>query len=208
MIAQRLPGVQHWESSDEKTSRRSHRYLGFGLILLGVALIANSLLGPLASEMIEYHFSETLINQGIGLDAVSLIVAAPLSIIAGVLALRGHSAAPALALGPAVYSLYMAVQYPIGPEYLSLPGNNERFFLFHVGLFIVGGAVELRAWTLIDHEPLPTLSRRTTLVFSAVLIALGALLFVRYLPGLIDITGGEPTLDEYLENPTSFFLIA
>jgi hypothetical protein len=187
---------------------RSHPWLGIGLIALGVGLVANSLLGPLLGDLIRYRFSETLLNQGVGLDAASLVFVAPLSVGAGVLVLRGHPAGPVLALGPAIYAAYMSVQYAVGPEYLVLPGNNERFFPLHLGLFILADAIAVRAWAAIDPEGLPPRSRRGARWFGAVLVVLGALLFLRYLPGLIDLMGGEPSLPEYLENPTTFFLIA
>jgi hypothetical protein len=187
---------------------RGHRGLAIGLITLGTGLLANSLLGPLIGGVIRYRFSETPVNQGIGLDAASLGLVAPLSIGAGILALRGHPAAPVLALGPAVYAAYMSVQYAVGPEYLVLPGNNERFFPFHLGLFILATVIAVRAWATIDREALPSMSRRATRWFGGILLVLGALLFLRYLPGLIDLMGGQPSVPEYLENPTTFFLIA
>jgi len=75
-------------------------------------------------------------------------------------------------------------------------------------LFIIGTVVAVRAWAAINHEALPPTSRRVARWFGGVLLALGALLFLRYLPGLIDLMGGEPSVAEYLENPTTFFLIA
>jgi hypothetical protein len=32
----------------------------------------------------------------------------------------------------------MSIQYVVGPEYLTLPGNNERFFVLHLALLIAG----------------------------------------------------------------------
>src|SRR5919106_5342955 len=104
------------------------RRLGFGLIALGIGLAANSLVGPLAGDLVEFHVSETLLNQMIGLDAVSLLVVAPLSVIAGLLSLRGHVAGPALAIGIGAYTAYMLVQYILGPDYLHLPGDSQVLF--------------------------------------------------------------------------------
>jgi hypothetical protein len=188
--------------------RRANRWLAFGLITLGGGLVANSLLGPLIGDVIRYRFSETLLNQGIGLDAASLFLVAPLSVGAGILVLRGHPAGPVLALGPAIYAAYMSVQYAVGPEYLVLAGNNERFFPFHLGLFVLAIVVAVGAWAEVDPQDLPPVSRRAARWSGGVLLALGALLFLRYLPGLIDLMGGEPSVPEYLENPTTFFLIA
>lgn len=103
--------------------------LAVALLALAAGLAVVALLGPLLFGVIDYRVSETLRNQTIGLDAVPLFLVVPVSIAVALLALRKQPAAPALALGPAAYSAYMSVQYVLGPEYLRLPGNNERFFV-------------------------------------------------------------------------------
>ena len=74
-------------------------------------------LGPLGTETIQYPFTGTLLNQMIGLEVVTVALVAPLALAAGLLALRGHRAAPFLGFGPAAYTAYMFVQYVLGPEY-------------------------------------------------------------------------------------------
>src|SRR4029079_19345853 len=88
-------------SSGETASTRptQQRTLAAVLALLAVGLATVALLGPLASGVIEYHVTETIRNQTIGLDAVSLFVVAPLACVAAVLVLRGRMLGPALALG-------------------------------------------------------------------------------------------------------------
>ena len=98
------------------------------LVAIAAGLVAVALLGPLTGGPIEYHVSETLRNQTIGLDATSLFVVAPLAVAAAVLARSGHVAGPALALGVGAYTAYMFVQYIVGPEYLARPGDNEASF--------------------------------------------------------------------------------
>jgi hypothetical protein len=65
-----------------------------------------AVLGPLMLGLLEHRTSETTLNQLIGVDAAGLFLIAPLSIAAGVLALRRHPAAPVLALAPAAYTAY------------------------------------------------------------------------------------------------------
>ncbi|HZJ49050.1 MAG TPA: hypothetical protein VFD97_08480 [Acidimicrobiia bacterium] len=72
-----------------------------GLFALAYGLVANSPMGPLVSETIRDHYSDSLLNQGIGLDAVVLLGAAPIAVVAGMLVLRGHRSGPVLALIPA-----------------------------------------------------------------------------------------------------------
>lgn len=175
--------------------------------LLGLALAVNSLLGPLGAGVIRYRFSETLVLQGIGLDLVSLAVVAPLCLAAGFLSLRRHPAGLVLALGPSLYAVYMSVQYVVGPEYLRLPGNNERFFLLHLGIFVTGSALAVRSWRHMDPSTLPPSTAGGRRLWGGVLLLLAALLVLRYVPALAALTGGDPGMAEYRENPTSFVLI-
>ena len=184
------------------------RGLGIALLALGVGLAANSLAGPMAWDLIRYRFSETLVLQGVGLDVVSLVLVAPACAAVGIAAMRGRRRASILAVAPAAYSAYMAVQYVVGPEYLELAGNNERFFAFHLGLFALALAAAVRAWTLAAPELLPRLSERAERRWGTLLLAMTALLVLRYLPAITDLASGTPTVAEYRENPTSYFLIA
>jgi hypothetical protein len=185
-----------------------HLALGWGVVALGLGLAANSLLGPLAFEVIRYRFSETLIAQGIGLDLVSLVVVAPLLVGAGLLTLRAHAAGPVLALAPSLYTAYMSVQYVIGPEYLALPGNNERFFMLHLALLVLALVGAAGAWAVVDPIDLPPESARGERRWGALLLGLAALLVLRYLPAIVQLAAGGPRVAEYRENPTSFLLIA
>lgn len=188
--------------------RRPWKPLGWALLALGPLLAANSVLGPLVLDVIRYRFSEALVAQGVGLDAVSLAVVAPLAVIAGVLCLRRRPAGPALALGVGAYVAYMAIQYVVGPDYLSLPGNNERYFPFHLGLFVLGLATTAGAWATARGRSLPPTTEAAARRWGRLLLVLAALLALRYLPMLIGLVGGDPSAPEFRENPTSFLLIA
>jgi hypothetical protein len=120
----RSPRTEH----ATETSTRARLGLALGLAAIGIGLAAVGLLGPFAAGVIDYHVTDTLRNQTIGLDAVSLLVVAPLSFLAALLVIRRHVAGAALALGIGAYTTYMLVQYILGPEYERLPGNNELLF--------------------------------------------------------------------------------
>jgi hypothetical protein len=184
------------------------RALGWGLIVLGAGLAVNSLVGPLAGDLFELHVSETLRNQMIGLDAVSLTVVAPLSIVAGLLTLRGHVAGPVLALGVGAYTAYMFVQYTLGPEYLARPGDSELLFPLYLVLFVLGWVVALAAWNAVDVDRLPRSPRRDRIVGRLVLPLLGFLAFFRYVPALADAMSDTPQEAGYLAGPTFFWAIA
>lgn len=82
------------------------RWLASGLLALSAGLVTNALLGPLFTGTIRYPYTESLINQGIAVDAVAPFAAAPIAILAAVLILRGHRAGPVLALIPALRRLH------------------------------------------------------------------------------------------------------
>lgn len=93
--------------------------------------------------VVDYHVTETLRNQLTGLDAVSVLVVAPLAIVTALLVWRDHVAGPPLALGIGAYASYMFVQYILGPEYERLPGDNELLFPLYLFLFALGWIVGL-----------------------------------------------------------------
>lgn len=178
------------------------------LTLLAALLGANAVLGPLALDVINYRYSDSLINQGVGLDAVALFGAAPVAIAAAGLVYQRHRAGPVLAFIPATFATYMAPQYIIGPDYTTLPGNNERFFVVHLALLITGIAATILAWRSINPAELEPSSdagdrRRSIVLFSVVAF----ILLGRWLTGIIDLLGGTPTSTDYQENPTAYLLI-
>jgi hypothetical protein len=127
---------------------------------------------------------------------------APLAALAGVLTLRGHALGPVLALGPATYVAYMVPQYVLGPDYVNLTGNNERFFGLLLALFALGVCGALSAWAAIDLSRLPMSNARERLVGRVLLPIAAVLVFGRYAPALADWMSATPTAKDYLAGPT------
>lgn len=194
--------------SETRSDVRFHRGVATSLFLLAAVLAANALLGPLVGDVIEYRFSDSLVNQGVGLDFVALVAAVPLAVAAGVLVWRGSHSGLVLAFIPSTFAAYMAPQYVVGPDYVGLPGNNERFILLHVGLLVLGVGVTLAAWNAIDPARLRPATEESDRRRSIVLFGVAAFVLVgRWLPALADLMSGSPSNPEFLENPTSYLLI-
>ncbi|MFN3215826.1 MAG: hypothetical protein ACE367_04965 [Acidimicrobiales bacterium] len=176
---------------------------------MALGLAANSLLGPLAANVIDYRYSDSMIYQAIGLDAVALGVAVPLASASAWLVHRGHQAGPVLAMSPALFAAYMMPQYVVGPDYLGLDGNNENFALGHIVLFVLAVAVAAGAWRSVDRDRLRPDSRRSDrrrtwlLAGVAAFIALG-----RQIPIIAGVIDDPTSSDAYLDNPTAFWLVA
>lgn len=187
----------------------AERGLTLALLVVALGLAAVALLGPLVTGIVDYRVTPTLRNQAIGLDAVSLLVAAPAALAAAVLVARGRALGPALALGLGAYTSYMLLQYVLGPDYTGrLPGNNERLFPLALVLFAAGLVVVLLAWNALDVGSLPRSRRRERLLGRVVLPVLGLAAFGRYVPSLLDWTSASPTDEGYLAGPSFAWAIA
>lgn len=182
--------------------------MAVGLFLLGAGAAAAALMGPLVADLIRYHVSEGAANQIVGGDVAGLVLVAPVCIMSGILAWRGHPAGPVLALGPAGYALYMYSQLALGGDVFAHPGNSERFFPLFVGLFVLAAAVAIRAWAAIDAAWLPATGRSVErflggfFLFMAVFLAFGL-----HLRGLVDAWADQPASAEYLADPVVFWLV-
>ena len=193
------------------------RWFAPALLALALGLVLLAVLGPLGLEVIEYRYSETFLNQARGLDAFAVAVVAPVAVAAAVLARRGNPAAPFVALGPAGFATYMLTQYVIGPEYLVVDGNGERFFLLFVALFVLSAAVLLGAWGSAQDHALPVLTeRRWRRRGQGLLVLCGFVVGVMYLAnGFLsamadfpEFVGDRAGATEYDEHPTAYWLVA
>jgi len=160
---------------------RMPRSFGLLLLLLAGELVVNSALGPLGADMIHYPFDETLRSQLVGLEIVTLLVVVPWCVIAGVCALRGRAHSALLALAPTSYSLYMFVQYVLGPEY----AQYRVAALFQLSLVTLSGGLMLWAWALSRRARLPVLRRRAERVYGAVMLGLALFVLLRYAVGIV-----------------------
>jgi hypothetical protein len=184
------------------------RGLASGLCVIAFGLAALALLGPLGWGAIDYRVTQSLRNQVIGLDGVSLFVVAPLALVAARLVLRQRVLGVVLALGIGTYTSYMLIQYVLGPDYGQLAGNNQRLFPLDVLLFAAGWWVALTAWRAVDGEALRSTRRRERLIGRVVLPLLAAVAFLRYVPSLADWMSATPTDRGYLAGPAFAWTIA
>jgi hypothetical protein len=188
--------------------------LATGLFALAAGMVFVALLGPLGLGVIRYRYTETMLNQARGLDAFTVAVVAPVAVTAGVLALRRHRRAPLLALGPAGFCLYMLVQYVIGPEYLIVAGNSERFFPLFAALFVLAGYVAVTAWAAsADSAPAPNLDRQRAKMLIAFGLAVVLVMYLAsgFLSALWDFpsyVGARAVTSVFDEHPTAYWIVA
>ncbi|WP_291379390.1 hypothetical protein [Demequina sp.] len=190
------------------TGETTDNWLAVALALLGVGVAAVAILGPLLTDVIRYHVSDGAANQIAGGDFAGLVLVAPVSLFASVLVARRHRAGAVLAMGPAAYVAYTAIQLSVGGDVDRYAGNSEKFFPLYVGLLVLALAVAIRAWSAIDVDRLPTTTRRLDRLVGWFALVVAAFLAIGlHLPGLLDAWQDQPSAPEYLADPVVFWLV-
>jgi hypothetical protein len=176
------------------------------LLVLAAALLANSVLGPLGADLVDYPLSGTLRNQLIGLEVVTVALVVPWCAVAGARALRGKADAAVLAFGPSAYTAYMFIQYVLGPEY----GEYRAVVLLHVALTTLSVGLTLWSWSLSREVALPILARRRERAYAAVLLGLALFVLLRYAGAIAGSFSSTRIPEEFAEARTfhwSIFLL-
>jgi hypothetical protein len=142
-------------------------------------------------------------NQILGVEAVSLLIVAPLSALAAILVLRGNPNGPFVAIPSAAYTAYMFVQYIIGPQYV----DYSPAILLHLALFILGGILLVQSWGHVRVKDLPTVSPRRKRIYSVVLVLLALFASFSYLLAVPRILAGGTIPAEYTGDPSVYWTI-
>lgn len=174
---------------------------------LAAGMAALTVLGPLGLAGLTYRTSPTTLNQLEGSDAAALLVVAPLTVVAAVLAWRRHPAGPMLAAGVSAFALYTYTQVVVGQEYLRLPGNVERFFPLFLTVFVLAEAGVVLAWRALPADlPAPSPGVERTAAVALLLVAL-FLVGGLHLPSILAAWRDPASLTEYASSPTPFWLV-
>lgn len=185
---------------------RAQRLTGFALIVFGVALALNAMVGPLVLGVMRLRFLANFTNQYLGGEIVSLFLVAPVAVIAGVLWLRGHRLAPVLAFAPAIYGLYLMVTLVFGADYAHQSGNQEQFFPLHWLIIVLSWGIAVRAWMALRPDQMPLPSDRLRRTTAMVLLFIAAFFALAWLRQVAAVIGGEAVPD-YPEAATLFWMI-
>lgn len=190
------------------------KVLSNALAALAAAVAVVALVGPLVTSLVDYRYTETMLNQGTGLDAFALLFVVPVTLFAAVLSRQQHPAAPLVALGPSAFVLYMSVQYVIGPEYLLVDGNGERAFPLFLGVFVLSGFALVQAWAAADAPRWAERAMRRrgiALLLIAAFVVLVMYLANGFLAAIWDFpayAAERAAVSEYDEHPTAYWIVA
>lgn len=179
---------------------------GLGLIALGGGIAASAIVGPLVLKLVKFRTSANLENQFLGGEVISLGLVAPAAVTAGILWLRGHRLAPALALAPTLYAVYTYTSVVLGQEYARYPGNVEKFFPLYAALVAGGAAFAAAAWSRLGQAAIPVIPSRLRRGLAIIFLGIGSLFALTWARQIEQVLTGHP-MTEYLEGPTLFWVI-
>ena len=173
---------------------------------LALGIIVAAILGPLLSGLIRFHLPDSLVTQYEGGEVVTLFLAAPLLLAASWLWMQEDRLAPALAFGPAAYTVYTFVTAIVGQEYAHYDGNGERAFPLYAALIALGGAVAVIAGSQLLQQVAPMPPDRLRIAAAGIFLLIAAFFAAAWLGQIVQVyQGKEPS--EYAEGPTLFWLI-
>jgi hypothetical protein len=183
------------------------RGLAVLLFTLGALVAATAVLGPLALDVLHYRTSASGLDQIRGTDLTALALVGPLCVWIGLLAWRGHPAAPVLALAPAVFTVYIWIQLLLGSEF-GRPGNVEWFAPLLLGTVGLGIAVAVRATRRLRFQPpLPWSRRLERSTGFLLLVVVGFVVVGIHLASLVDALSDHPVGDGVLTTPNAFWVV-
>jgi hypothetical protein len=204
------PGGAHGPrgaGGEPRTTAPSARWLAPATALLGLAIALAAVLGPLVTGVIDYRVAPLLRAQLVGADLISLVVLAPLTLLAAGLLRRGSPAGARLALATSLTGWYFAAELVLGPDRTGRPGNDDAFFPLFLAVLLLSAAVALGSWQQARTSDVDVDRRRRR--GTGVLLLLVVVLFVvgRYLPGWLAVVYGTPSGD-YRAGPGLWWAIA
>ncbi len=185
------------------TVGRTADVAGAGLsVVLGVALLAAAVLGPLVTDGVRFRMSSDALVQYVGAEIVTVIVAV-LLLVCGPGWLAGWKWVPAVAAGVAAYVVYTFFTVVTGQEYTRYQGNVEKAFLLYVAITALAVALLVTSFRVLASAGDVQGPRRAS---GWVLIAIGAVVALLWLGQLAGFYRTGPT-PEYESATALFWLI-
>lgn len=174
--------------------------------LLAVGILIAGALGPLGLGIIRFHVTELVENQYLGGEIVTLAIAAPALVAAGILWRRLDPLAPVIAIGPAIYTVYTFITVILGQEYGRLPGNAGKAFFLYAGLVSGGTALAVLSGRQIAVRESPRLTSGLCRALAAAFLLIVAFFALAWVGQILLVYRGDPPA-EYVDSPNLFWLI-
>jgi hypothetical protein len=197
------------EDADKAKYIEFERYVvSIVAIVAGLAVVAVSLLGPLALGTLDHRTTPSGVYQIIGQDLTDLLLLGPLCIIGGLLFLVDKPAAKYFLILTPVTLIYKGLSYGLGQEYSLYAGNIEQYFVYFLVMVIAGLIIGMKAISLFKEDDAPDFSKRGVYAFVAVMSILLFMFFMMWAGEAAEVLAtGDTSSGSYTNAPTLFWVI-
>ncbi len=171
-----------------------------------VTLVA--VLGPLFLGVIQYRTSQSGIWQGMGVDAVNLLIMVPALVIGGILLLLRRDGAKYFLILTPVTLFSLALEAGAGEEWSRYPGNVERYAWLFIVEIIVALVLLLGAFPMFTERDAPEFKKRGLRLYVAFVTLLLILFTVMWLGEIVEVaTTGNTASGSYASAPVGFWMV-
>jgi len=182
--------------------------VGIAAIVCAAVLITMAALGPMGTEDLRYHTSQSGLWQVMGQDLADLLLLAPLLLIGGALQLLRKDAAKYFLILTPLTLMYTGLSLGLGQEWTSYTGNSEQYFWMFLTLIIGGLILLIGNLPKFDGGDGVGFNRKWLITF-VVLTGLALLMFSGMWLGQISevIATGDLTDGTYSGSPNVFWTV-
>jgi hypothetical protein len=184
--------------------------VGAVAFVCAVALILIAVMGPTFLGIIQHRTSYSGTLQTIAFDVTDLLVLTPLLLIGGILELRKSANAKYFLVLAPITLIIVGLEYGMGQEWsnTAITGNVEAYsWLF---LILITGGIILLIGTLSRFTPAdaPNFKPKRLRIYVLVMAVFLLMFAVMWSSEIYQVvTTGNTTNGQYLEAPTSFWVV-
>jgi hypothetical protein len=186
--------------------------VGSVAVLVGLAIGAVSILGPLALDLIRYRWSAYSILIVAGQDLIHLFLIAPICLAGGSLRIIGSPRSKYLLVAVGPYLIYQFALLAIAPEwahadYASQSATSQNFFWLYVVIVFGGLLFTFDSLSQLLPERTPPLNRSVLTIIFLYTVAFTAFLSVLWISQILNVLTDGVTVQAYFRAPTVFWWI-
>jgi hypothetical protein len=204
--------VVHNEEEINNPSIFERYAIGSLSIVVGLAIAAVSILGPLVLSIIRYRWSDYSILIVMGQDLIHLVLVVPICIIGGILRLIGNARSKYLLIAIGPYLIYQFLLLAIAPEwahpdYSTQNPTSQNYFWLYIIIATGGLFIMLDSLSQFAQQKAPELSRKLVNAIFIYIIVFAVILATIWITQIAKVLAAGSAVKAYYRSPTVFWWI-